>query len=31
MEAFRYVDIFESKGLEYMLVIAFLVAFAIVW
>jgi len=31
MEAFRYVDIFESKGLEYMLVIAFLVVFAIVW
>jgi len=29
METFRYVDIFETKGLEYLLLIAFLVLFVL--
>ena len=27
MDAFRYVDIFETKGVEYVLLISFLVLF----
>ena len=29
MESFRYVNIFETKGLEYLLLIAFLVLFVV--
>jgi glycine cleavage system H protein len=31
MEGFSYVDLFATKGIEYVLVIAFLVAFIIYW
>jgi len=31
MESFRYVDIFATKGLEYLLVIGFLVALVLFW
>jgi len=29
METYRYVNIFETKGLEYLLLIAFLVLFVV--
>ncbi len=29
MDAFRYVNIFETKGLEYLLLISFLVLFVL--
>jgi len=29
MESFHYVNIFETKGLEYLLLIAFLVLFVV--
>jgi glycine cleavage system H protein len=31
MDGFRYIDIFSSKGLEYLLVIGFLLAFTAIW
>jgi len=31
MEGFHYVDIFSTKGLEYCLVVGFLVAFVLMW
>ncbi len=31
MEGFRYVDLFATKDLEYLLVIGFLVAFVVIW
>jgi glycine cleavage system H lipoate-binding protein len=31
MEGFHYVDIFASKGLEYLLVLGFLAVFTVVW
>lgn len=29
METYRYVNIFETKGLEYLLLIAFLILFVV--
>jgi hypothetical protein len=31
MESFSYVDIFATKGIEYILVIAFLILFVFFW
>jgi hypothetical protein len=31
MESFRYVDIFATKGLEYLLVIGFLITLVLFW
>ena len=31
MEGFQYVDIFSTKGVEYLLVIGFMIAFVLMW